>query len=123
MATPLRGTPAMPGRAKRSAAGHRDHRARAAFRAHLSSLVAKGAFNSLGKLAEWRGLVPGQPRALIVRHNVAANREARRPDVSNLVVSRLAAPTCVVAVVPRGPRQNEKARAIADGRLPTCVKG
>jgi hypothetical protein len=90
---------------------------------NLSSLVAKGAFNSLGKLAEWRGLTPGQPRALIVRLGVAADREARRPDVSNLVVARLAAPTCVVAVVPRGPGQNVKARAIADGKLPTCVKG
>jgi hypothetical protein len=87
---------------------------------NLSSRVAKGAFNSLGKLAEWRGPAPGQPRALIVRLGVAADRAARRPDVSNLVVARLDAPSCVVAVVPRGPRQNEKARAIADGKLSEC---
>jgi hypothetical protein len=89
---------------------------------NLSTLVARGAFNSLGKTAEWRGLAPGQPRALIVRLGVAADPEARRPDISNLVVVRLDGPICVVAVVPRGPGQNEKARAIADGKQRPCVK-
>lgn len=89
---------------------------------NLSGLVANGAFDSLGKVAEWRGLAPGQPRALIVRLNVAATREATRPDVSNLVVVSLDHSPCVVAVIPRGPRQNEKARAIAEGKLPACVK-
>jgi hypothetical protein len=87
----------------------------------LSSLVAKGAFNSLGKTAEWRGGGPRDPRALIVRLNVAADPEGKRPTISNLVVARLDKPSCVVAVIPRGPRQNEKARAVADGKLPKCI--
>lgn len=87
----------------------------------LSSLVAKGAFNALGKSAEWRGDDPAKPRALIVRLAVAASPESDRPDISNLVVVRLAAPACVVGVVPPGPRQNEKARLIADGELGRCL--
>ena len=59
----------------------------------------------------------GRPRALIVRLNATGNN-AR---VSNLIVTRLAAPACIVAVIPRGPRQNEKARAIADGRRLDCL--
>jgi hypothetical protein len=90
---------------------------------NLSSLIARGAFNSLGKTAEWRALAQGQPRALIVRLNVAADPEARLPDVSNLIVAKLDAPTCVVAVVPPGLGQNERARAIADGKLTPCMKG
>jgi len=86
----------------------------------LSSLVAKGAFNALGKSAEWRGEDPAKPRALIVRLDVAASPEGDRPDISNLVVVRLAAPACVVGVVPPGPRQNEKARRIADGDMGRC---
>ena len=89
---------------------------------NLSGLVANGGFDSLGKVVEWRGQARGQPQALIVRLNVAANREAKRPDVSNLVVVRLDTSPCVVAIIPRGPRQNEKARAIAEGKLPACVK-
>ena len=86
----------------------------------LSSLVAKGAFNSLGKMAEWRGPEPGKPRALIVRLSVPADADLGRRGRSDLVVARLAPPACVVAVVPQGPGQNEKARAIADGELPPC---
>lgn len=87
----------------------------------LSSLVAKGAFNALGKSAEWRGEDPARPRALIVRLDVAASPEGDRPDISNLVVVRLAAPACVVGVVPPGPGQNENARRIADGDLGLCL--
>jgi len=65
----------------------------------------------LGATAEWRGAVPGRPTALIVR----ANR--------NLAVARLEYPACVVAVVKPQARQNEKAREIADGTLPSCLKG
>lgn len=86
----------------------------------LSSIVAKGAFNALGKTAEWRGPAD-KPAALIVRLNVSPGVEPARPDVSNLVVARLAAPACVVAVVPPGPDQNAAARRIADGRLPACI--
>ena len=89
---------------------------------NLTRLVASGAFNRLGKTAEWRGLAGGQPRALIVRLNVAPDSDARGPEVSNLLVVRLEPPTCIVAVVRRGPHQNERARAVADGKLPACVK-
>jgi hypothetical protein len=92
----------------------------------LSTIVAKGAFNSLGKTAEWRG-TGAKPVALIVRLNVAQGPEPTRPDmkpppdISNLVVARLAPSACVVAVVPPGPGQNDRARRIADGKLPACL--
>ena len=88
----------------------------------LSSIVAKGAFNSLGKVAEWRGTA-ANPSALIVRLNVARGAEPARPDISNLVVASLTKPACVVVVVPPGPDQNSRARRIADGPLPGCMKG
>ncbi len=87
----------------------------------LSETVAKGAFNSLGKLAEWRGADSSRPRALIVRLNVAGGPNGDETDISNLVVARLAAPVCIVAVVPPGPGQNAQARRIADGKLPACL--
>jgi hypothetical protein len=90
---------------------------------NLSSVVANGAFNSLGSVAEWRGLTPGKPRALIVRLRVPGDAAVGRSGRSDLVIARLAAPACVVALVPRGPGQNEKARAIADGKLPACQSG
>ena len=74
----------------------------------------------LGKTAEWRRDGSGRPRALIVRVNAAPDGQAK--GVSNLVVSRLAAPACIVAVIPRGPGQNEKARAIADAERLDCMK-
>jgi hypothetical protein len=88
----------------------------------LSDIVANGAFNSLGKTAEWRGADPARPEALIVRLGVASDPEGKKPDVSNLVVVRLKAPACIVAVVPPGSGQNEAARKIADGELPACRK-
>jgi hypothetical protein len=90
---------------------------------NLTRLVASGALNRLGKTAEWRGLAGGQPRALIVRLNVAPDSDGGGPDVSNLLVVRIEPPTCIVAVVGRRPHQNERARAVADGKLPACVKG
>ena len=90
---------------------------------NLSSVVARGSFNSLGSVAEWRGPSSGKPRALIVRLSVPADETVGRSGRSDLVVARLAPPACVVAVVPRGPSQNEKARAIADGELPACKAG
>ena len=87
----------------------------------LSSIVAKGAFNAVGKTAEWRGPA-ASPAALIVRFNVTPGAEPSRPDISNLVVARLAPPACVVAVVPAGPDQNATARRIADGHLPDCIR-
>ena len=86
----------------------------------LSSIVAKGAFNILGKNAEWRGS-SYKPTALIVRLNVAQGPEPTRPEISNLVVARLGPSACVVAVVPPGADQNGRARQIADGKLPGCI--
>ncbi|CAA9490990.1 MAG: hypothetical protein AVDCRST_MAG44-204 [uncultured Sphingomonas sp.] len=87
----------------------------------LSGLVAKGAFNRLGKAAEWRGDSPAGPTSLIFRLHVAAYPEARRPDVGKLVVARLVPSACIAAIVPPGPGQNDKARAIAEGKLPNCM--
>ena len=87
----------------------------------LSKIVAKGAFNSLGKTAEWRGADQARPTALIVRLNVARGPNGDEPDVSRLVVARLQAPACIVAVVPPVSGQNEQARKIADGKLPACL--
>lgn len=75
----------------------------------LSKLGTKGAAN-LGAKAEWRGPAPGHPTVLIVRIG------------NDLAVARLQYPACVVAVVARQPRQNEKAREIADGKLPACMQ-
>jgi hypothetical protein len=87
----------------------------------LSEIVAKGAFNSIGKTAEWRGADRAKPQALIVRLNVAGGPDGNEPDVSRLVVVRLKAPACIVAVVPPASGQNEQARKIADGELPGCL--
>jgi hypothetical protein len=89
----------------------------------LTEIVAKGAFNGLGKTVEWRGADLSSPDALIVRLGVAADPEGRKPDISNLIVARLKPLACIVAVVPPGASQNEKAQAIADGKLPECLKG
>jgi hypothetical protein len=78
----------------------------------LSGISTNG---TLGKLAEWRGEATGQPRALIVRVNAEA--EAKN---SSLVVAKLDASPCIVAVIARGPAQNEKARSVADGKQLKC---
>ena len=88
----------------------------------LSSIVAKGAFNSLGKTAEWRGTA-ARPTALIVRLNVAHGPVPMQPDISNLVVARLTRGACIVSVVPPGPNQNAAARRMADGAPSRCVGG
>jgi len=77
----------------------------------LSKLAAKAASPRLGERAEWRSLAPGHPTALIVRVN------------GELAVTRLQYPACLVAMVRPQPRQNEKAREIADGKLPSCLPG
>lgn len=88
----------------------------------LTEIVANGAFNALGKTAEWRGANLADPDTLIVRLGVAADPEGKKPDVSNLVVVRLKPAACIVAVVPPGAGQNEKAQAVADGELPECLE-
>jgi hypothetical protein len=84
----------------------------------LSAFVPSG---TLGTLAEWRGKAPGQPRALIMR--VSGQDKASLSETSDLVVVKLDGTPCVVAVVPRGPGQNAKARAVADRKLLNCAKG
>ena len=74
------------------------------------SKVVKGSRKRLGGKAEWRGAVPGRPTVLIVR----VNRQ--------LAVTRLQYPACIVAVVDPQAEQNEKAREVADGQLPACLK-
>lgn len=78
----------------------------------LSGIAANG---TLGKLAEWRRQRTGQPRALIVRVSAGA-----QPKISSLVVAKLDGPPCIVAVIARGPGQNEKARTVADGKQLKC---
>jgi hypothetical protein len=83
--------------------------------------LAKLAANArLGRTAEWRRDASGRPRALIVRVD-AAPAAGARPRTSNLVVARLTPASCIVAVIPRGPRQNEKARAAADAERLECM--
>jgi hypothetical protein len=84
--------------------------------------VAKLANNArLGKTVEWRRDPSERPRALIMR--VTGNPPAGAKDrVSDLVVTKLGAKACIVAVIPRGPHQNEKARAVADGEQLECMK-
>jgi hypothetical protein len=86
----------------------------------LSDLVAKGAFNGLGKTVEWRGGTVN-PDALIVRMSVANGVEPRLPDISRLAVVRLKGDPCLVGIVEPGPGQNEEARTIADGPMAECV--
>lgn len=89
----------------------------------VPGLAGGGGFSALGPTAEWRGppAEPFAPRTLTVRFNV---QQAPPPakDTSYLIVVRLAAPACAVAVMPPGPGQSDGARAIADGaELPACL--
>ena len=88
----------------------------------LSEIVANGAFNTLGKTAEWRGVDSSNPEVLIVRLGVASDPEGKKPDVSNLVVVRLKPSACIVAVVPPAANQNAQARVIADGNPRSCLR-
>jgi hypothetical protein len=73
------------------------------------SQVTNGA-PRFGAKAEWRGAAPRHPSALIVRVS------------RNLAVVKLDYPACIVAVVKPQARQNERAREIADGKMPPCLK-
>lgn len=80
--------------------------------------LARGAFSSVGDTVEWRGESEGAsftPRALIVRQIVMEDPDPAVPEVSYLVVARLQPAACVVARIPPGPGQNQKARDAADG--------
>ena len=75
------------------------------------SKITKGSSPRLGTKAEWRGPAPGHPNALIIRVN------------RDLIVARLASPACVVAVIEPQSGQNDKARQVADDKLPACLQG
>jgi hypothetical protein len=86
----------------------------------IPTIVANGAFDSLGKRAEWRGSAGGSPDVLIVRVHVAIAEG--KSDNGRLAIARLTPVPCLVAVVPPGDGQSDRARAIADGKLPDCLK-
>jgi len=90
----------------------------------LTSATGSGGFSTIGATFDWRGLAGAPPRSLTVRFNVNEDPEATVPARSYLVVIRLAAPACPVGVVPPGPGQNDKARALADrDPPPACIAG
>ena len=79
--------------------------------------LAAGAFSSTGDTVEWRGESGADgfvPAALIVRQSAVEDPDPNIPEVSYLVVARLAPTPCVVARVPPGPDQNVRAREAAD---------
>ena len=84
------------------------------------SLVAKGPFDAIGETVEWRGPAGGEPDVLVARVHVA--RPDGSSDSGRLAVSRLGEKPCLVAIVPPGAGQSERARAIADGTLPQCLE-
>ena len=84
------------------------------------SLVAKGPFDAIGETVEWRGPAGGEPDVLVARVHVA--RPDGSSDSGRLAVARLGDKPCVVAIVPPGAGQSDRARAIADGSLPHCLE-
>lgn len=85
----------------------------------IPTIVAGGAFDSIGKTLEWRGPVSGPPDVLVARVLVA--RPDGTSDSGRLTVVKLGSRPCIVAVVPPQAGQSGKARAIADGKLPACL--
>lgn len=83
--------------------------------------TGSGGFSSLGPTFDWRGPAGAPPRTVTVRFIVNEDPEPNVPPRSYLVVIRLAAPACAVGVVPPGAGQNERARAIADGKSLKCL--
>jgi len=72
-----------------------------------------GGFSSIGEKIEWR-TKGGTPIALIARYNVA-NAEDSSKNTSYLIVSKISeSRSCVVEIVEPGPKQNVKARQLAD---------
>jgi hypothetical protein len=82
--------------------------------------VAGGAFDSLGPTLEWRGPKGGAPDVLITRVHVVTTAEGKS-DSGRLAIVRLGDSPCIVAVVPPAAGQSDRARAIADGKLPDCL--
>jgi len=84
------------------------------------SLVAKGPFDAIGETVEWRGPAGGEPDVIVARVHVA--RPDGSSDSGRLAVARLGEKPCVVAIVPPGAGQSDRARAIADASLPQCLE-
>lgn len=84
------------------------------------SLVAKGPFDAIGETIEWRGPAGGEPDVLVARVHVA--RPDGSSDSGRLAVARLGKEPCIVAIVPPGAGQSDRAHAIADGSLPQCIE-
>lgn len=84
------------------------------------SLVAKGPFDAIGETVEWRGPAGGEPDVLVARVHVA--RPDGSSDSGRLAIARLGDKPCVVAIVPPGAGQSDRAREIADGSLPHCLE-
>jgi hypothetical protein len=85
----------------------------------IPTLVAGGAFAALGKTVEWRGQNEQAPDVMVVRVHVA-DAEGKN-DSGRLAVARLGKTPCIVAIVPPGAGQSDRARAVADGKLPGCL--
>lgn len=88
------------------------------------SRIGGGGFSGVGKTAEWRGTVEGErfePDAFVVRFEVA-EEPYPAPETSYLLAVRLAPTPCVVGKIAPGPRQNERARVLADGRASCLVE-
>ena len=85
----------------------------------IPTKVGGGAFDALGKTLEWRGPKGGAPDVLVARVHVA-NAEGKS-DSGRLTVIRLGKQPCIVAVVAPEAGQSDKARAIADRKLPDCL--
>ncbi|MEP7075938.1 MAG: hypothetical protein ABI878_09015 [Acidobacteriota bacterium] len=70
-------------------------------------------FSAIGEKIEWR-TKGGVPVALVARYNVA-NADDSTKSTSYLMISKIAhRSSCVTDVVTPGPKQNEKARILAD---------
>ena len=87
---------------------------------NFPSLVGNGAFNSLGETVEWRGPDGRAPDVLVAR--VYVSGPDGKADSGRLAIARLGPAPCVVAIVPPGAGQSDRARVIADGKLPACLK-
>lgn len=85
----------------------------------LPTLVANGAFDALGETVEWRGPVGGEPDLIVARVHVSGPDGTS--DSGRLAIARLGERPCLVAIVPPGPGQSDRARAIADRPLPQCL--
>jgi hypothetical protein len=79
----------------------------------LDTLVQAGPASNVGPLVEWRGPAGGRPSALIVRYGYPDQADGTVWH-SDLVVASLADGVCVLGRIGRDPRQNERARALAD---------